>query len=116
MNTAGAFHCRCRKGFAPNLECRPVGDLGLTTGGIPDDAISVSDEEADYDKTVIYCFFLDRPNSCCEVYVSNITFLLFLDLFPEITPLSFLSYKLLSLIHFETTLVSNFNILSSFTC
>lgn len=52
INTAGSFHCRCRKGFAPSLECRPVGDLGLTTGGIPDDAISVSDEEADYDKTV----------------------------------------------------------------
>jgi hypothetical protein len=55
INTAGAFHCRCRKGFAPNLECRPVGDLGLTTGGIPDDAITVSDEEIDYDKTVIAC-------------------------------------------------------------
>jgi len=53
INTAGAFHCRCRKGFAPNLECRPVGDLGLTTGGIPDDAITVSDEEVDYDRTVI---------------------------------------------------------------
>jgi hypothetical protein len=58
LNTAGAFHCRCRKGFAPNLECRPVGDLGLTTGGIPDDAITVSDEETDYDKTVISCFFI----------------------------------------------------------
>lgn len=58
INTAGAFHCRCRKGFTPNLECRPVGDLGLVTGGIPDDAITVSDEEAEYDKTVISCFFI----------------------------------------------------------
>ncbi|XP_069668601.1 uncharacterized protein uif isoform X2 [Periplaneta americana] len=53
INTAGAFHCRCRSGFSPNLECRPVGDLGLTTGGIPDDAITVSDEEVDYDKTMV---------------------------------------------------------------
>jgi hypothetical protein len=27
--------------------------LGLTTGGIPDDAITVYDEEVDYDRTVI---------------------------------------------------------------
>lgn len=35
-----------------HLECRPVGDLGLTTGGIPDDAITVSGTELGYPKEV----------------------------------------------------------------
>ncbi|XP_071439306.1 uncharacterized protein uif isoform X2 [Hetaerina americana] len=53
INTPGSFHCRCRKGFSPNLECRPVGDLGLTTGGIPDDSIQVSGFEKGYNKEFI---------------------------------------------------------------
>jgi len=52
VNTPGAFHCKCRKGFIGHLDCRPVGDLGLTTGGIPDDAISVSGAEPGYPKEV----------------------------------------------------------------
>ncbi|KAK6617037.1 hypothetical protein RUM44_005394 [Polyplax serrata] len=50
INTAGGFHCKCRKGFAPNYECRPVGDLGLTNGGIPDESITVSNSETGHSK------------------------------------------------------------------
>lgn len=50
INTPGGFHCKCRKGFAPNYECRPVGDLGLTNGGIPDDSITVSNSETGHSK------------------------------------------------------------------
>lgn len=53
MNTAGSFFCQCRKGFAPTTECRPVGDLGLANGGIPDDSITVSSTEEGYQKGVI---------------------------------------------------------------
>ncbi|KAE8736819.1 hypothetical protein FOCC_FOCC017725 [Frankliniella occidentalis] len=52
VNTPGGFHCKCRKGFV-SLECRPVGDLGLTTGGIPDDSISVSGTEPGYPKEMV---------------------------------------------------------------
>lgn len=51
-NTPGSFHCKCRKGFAPTLECRPVGDLGMINGGIPDESITVSSNEGGYDKSV----------------------------------------------------------------
>nr|XP_022919679.1 sushi, von Willebrand factor type A, EGF and pentraxin domain-containing protein 1 isoform X1 [Onthophagus taurus] len=53
MNTPGSFSCKCRKGFAPNLECRPVGDLGLINGGIPDDSITVSSVEEGYHKGMV---------------------------------------------------------------
>ncbi len=36
-NVNGSHHCKCREGFAPNLECRPVADLGMADGGIPDE-------------------------------------------------------------------------------
>lgn len=52
INTPGAFSCKCRKGFAPTLECRPVGDLGLINGGIPDESITVSGNENGYSKGV----------------------------------------------------------------
>ncbi|XP_063243609.1 sushi, von Willebrand factor type A, EGF and pentraxin domain-containing protein 1 isoform X2 [Bacillus rossius redtenbacheri] len=52
-NTPGSFHCRCREGFAPNLECRPVGDLGLTSAGIPDESITVSSEEPGFRKSLV---------------------------------------------------------------
>lgn len=52
VNTAGSFHCKCRAGFVGSMECRPVGDLGFTTGGIPDEAITVSGLEAGYSKDV----------------------------------------------------------------
>lgn len=42
----------CKAGFRPNLNCRPRGDLGLSDGGIPDDAISVSTTAAGYEKNV----------------------------------------------------------------
>lgn len=53
VNTPGSFHCKCRKGFAPTLECRPVGDLGMINGGIPDESITVSSSEVGYEKSVI---------------------------------------------------------------
>ncbi|KAK9881868.1 hypothetical protein WA026_018067 [Henosepilachna vigintioctopunctata] len=53
VNNPGSFYCKCRKGFVPSLDCRPVGDLGLINGGIPDDSISVSSTEAGYDKNMV---------------------------------------------------------------
>nr|XP_027224933.1 uncharacterized protein LOC113817130 isoform X1 [Penaeus vannamei] len=52
-NTPGAFSCMCKAGFRPNLNCRPRGDLGLSDGGIPDDAISVSTTAAGYEKNSV---------------------------------------------------------------
>lgn len=49
-NTAGSFHCQCKKGFAPTTECRPVGDLGLANGGISEDSVIVSSTEDGYNK------------------------------------------------------------------
>ncbi|KAF4522838.1 hypothetical protein B566_EDAN008100 [Ephemera danica] len=62
VNTPGAFNCKCRRGFAPSLDCRPVGDLGLSTGGIPDEAISVSSSERGYDKEKLR---LTSPGGWC---------------------------------------------------
>ncbi|KAB7498637.1 Fibropellin-1 [Armadillidium nasatum] len=52
-NTPGAFFCKCKKGYEPNLDCRPMGDLGVSDGGIPDDAIVVSSTAKGYDKADI---------------------------------------------------------------
>lgn len=52
VNESGSFFCKCRKGFEPTLECRPVGDLGLVNGGIPDESIMVSSSEPGYEKSV----------------------------------------------------------------
>ncbi|KAK3869849.1 hypothetical protein Pcinc_024872 [Petrolisthes cinctipes] len=52
-NTPGAFTCKCRSGFRPNLDCRPRGDLGVSDGGIPDDAIFVSTTAAGYEKNTV---------------------------------------------------------------
>jgi Calcium-binding EGF domain/Sushi repeat (SCR repeat) len=52
MNTPGSFFCQCKKGFAPTTECRPVGDLGLANGGIPDESITTSASEEGFDKGV----------------------------------------------------------------
>lgn len=52
VNTNGGFFCRCRAGFSPNLECRPIGDLGLISGGIPDESITVSSWEQGFVKEV----------------------------------------------------------------
>lgn len=51
-NTQGGFSCRCKPGFTPNLECRPVGDLGLINGAIPDESITTSTPELGYSKGV----------------------------------------------------------------
>jgi hypothetical protein len=34
-NLPGSHRCKCKEGFKPNLECRPVVDLGMSDGGIP---------------------------------------------------------------------------------
>ncbi len=52
-NTDGGFFCKCKPGFEPNLNCRPVSDLGLSTGAIPDVSIRVSGTEAGYSKADI---------------------------------------------------------------
>ena len=44
-NKAGSYHCNCKDGFEPNHDCRPVLNLGLSDGGIPDEAITASGEE-----------------------------------------------------------------------
>jgi hypothetical protein len=49
-NLPGSHHCKCRDGFNSNLECRPVSDLGLADGGIPDEGIIVSGSEVGYEK------------------------------------------------------------------
>lgn len=51
-NTQGGFSCPCKSGFTPNLECRPVGDLGLINGAIPDESITTSTPELGYSKGV----------------------------------------------------------------
>lgn len=51
-NTQGGFSCPCKPGFTPNLECRPVGDLGLINGAIPDVSITTSTPELGYSKGV----------------------------------------------------------------
>lgn len=56
VNSLGGFHCRCKTGFAPTMECRPVGDLGLISGGIPDDSITVSGSEPAFTKEVHFRF------------------------------------------------------------
>ncbi|CAG9836717.1 unnamed protein product [Diabrotica balteata] len=53
VNVPGSFHCKCRKGFESTQECRPVGDLGLVNGGIPDDSITVSSSEPGYEKSMV---------------------------------------------------------------
>lgn len=65
VNSPGSFSCKCRKGFAPTLECRPVGDLGLINGGIPDESITVSGNEDGYEKSVRFSgsfYFLNNSN------------------------------------------------------
>ena len=63
QNTAGAFFCKCKSGFKANRDCRPVGDLGVSDGGIPNDAIMVSSVATGYDKNVsimeTFTFILD---------------------------------------------------------
>lgn len=40
------------------MECRPIGDLGLINGGIPDESITVSSSENGYTKSVSYVSLL----------------------------------------------------------
>ncbi|CAG9863735.1 unnamed protein product [Phyllotreta striolata] len=61
VNVPGSFHCKCRKGFETTQECRPVGDLGLVNGGIPDESITVSSNEPGYDKSMVR---LNGPGWC----------------------------------------------------
>ena len=52
-NLPGGYHCKCRSGFEPNLECRDVADLGLLDGpqrGVADESIIVSGAEPGYPK------------------------------------------------------------------
>ncbi|CAL4150116.1 unnamed protein product [Meganyctiphanes norvegica] len=52
-NIPGAFSCKCKEGFKPNLDCRPIGDLGVSDGGIPDAHITVSSTYEGYDKNSV---------------------------------------------------------------
>lgn len=52
-NTPGSFFCKCKKGFTATSECRPVGDLGLANGGIPEESITVSSSEEGYSKGLL---------------------------------------------------------------
>lgn len=56
INTSGGFSCKCKTGFTPTMECRPIGDLGLINGGIPDESITVSSFANGYTKTVKFTF------------------------------------------------------------
>ncbi|CAG0905248.1 unnamed protein product [Darwinula stevensoni] len=69
-NLPGAFFCKCKEGFKPNLDCRPVGDLGLRSGAVPDGAILVSGQERGYPKEDVrlssdvgWCGASGNPNS-----------------------------------------------------
>jgi hypothetical protein len=53
VNTAGSHHCKCKAGMEPILDCRPVLDLGLANGGLPDDSIIVSGMEPGYGKNFV---------------------------------------------------------------
>ena len=50
VNTEGSHYCKCKEGMEPVLDCRPVLDLGLSNGGLPDDSIYVSGSEPGYEK------------------------------------------------------------------
>ncbi|ODN06404.1 Fibropellin-1 [Orchesella cincta] len=52
-NVPGSFYCKCLKGFSPSLECRNVGDLGLSSGSIPDSAITVSSAQDEFPKDYV---------------------------------------------------------------
>uniref|UniRef100_T1IXR4 Uncharacterized protein n=1 Tax=Strigamia maritima TaxID=126957 RepID=T1IXR4_STRMM len=52
-NTNGAFFCKCKPGYAPNLDCRPIGDLGLSSGALPNASVQVSGTEVGFDKNGI---------------------------------------------------------------
>ncbi|XP_015790438.1 uncharacterized protein LOC107367263 isoform X1 [Tetranychus urticae] len=52
-NTPGGFFCKCKDGFEPNLDCRPVGDLGLGSGVVPDGSIKSSPSEPGYSKNSV---------------------------------------------------------------
>lgn len=52
-NTPGSFYCKCKGGFEPNLDCRPVGDLGVSTGIIPDTSIKASSTDSGYHKNSV---------------------------------------------------------------
>ncbi|XP_040577922.1 uncharacterized protein uif [Lepeophtheirus salmonis] len=49
-NSPGSYQCKCKNGFLSNLECRPLLDIGLADGGIPDKGITVSSSEKGYPK------------------------------------------------------------------
>ncbi|XP_076318247.1 uncharacterized protein LOC143229580 isoform X1 [Tachypleus tridentatus] len=61
-NTDGGFFCKCKSGFEPNLDCRPVGDLGISSGTIPPNSIRASGTEAGYSKNALR---LDSPGGWC---------------------------------------------------
>lgn len=64
QNKAGSYHCQCKDGFEPNLDCRPVLNLGLSDGGIPDEAITASGEEEGMESNNYYlCVNMSRAIS-----------------------------------------------------
>ena len=49
-NVPSSYQCRCKSGFVPKLDCRPVVDLGLANGGVPNPSVSVSSAEKGFPK------------------------------------------------------------------
>ena len=52
-NTEGSHYCKCKEGMEPIMECRPVIDLGLANGGLPDSSIYASGTEEGYSKNML---------------------------------------------------------------
>lgn len=64
-NTPGSYHCKCKSGFEANLDCRPVGDLGLSSGIIPDSAIKASSTESGYSKNAARIDSSNKASGWC---------------------------------------------------
>ncbi|KAK2701733.1 hypothetical protein QYM36_019626, partial [Artemia franciscana] len=65
-NVPGSFHCDCKAGFTPSLECKPVTDLGLGSGALPNELITVSGFEPGFPKEVSSSILLESENDSTQ--------------------------------------------------